>query len=78
MDLELRLMTHLLCEGIKMRKDIGDSGHSAVLRTLPLSGSLNKRINDSLTLVQIPCGTSFIRKTLSEIRLGVILKLRRC
>jgi len=30
-------------------------------------GSANKRINDSLTLVQMPCGTSFIRNTLSEI-----------
>ena len=50
----------------------GDGGHSAVLRTLPrFARSLNKRINDSLTLVQMPYGTSFIRNTLAEIRRGV-------
>ena len=38
----------------------GDGGHYAVLRTLPLSGSLNKRINDSLTLVQSPIQNQII------------------
>ncbi len=41
---------------------------SAVLHTLPLTGSLNKRINDSLTLVQsLLRKPSFIRNTLNEI-----------
>jgi hypothetical protein len=44
--------------------------NSAVLRTLPLSGSLNRWICSSLTLAQIcPYGqTSHIPRTLSEIR----------
>ena len=41
---------------------------SAVLRTLPLSGSLNRRICGSLTLAQISQNeTSHIPNTLSEI-----------
>ena len=37
-------------------KIYGDGGHSAVLRTLPLSGSLNRRI----------CGSLYKAKTCSE------------
>jgi len=46
-----------------------DDGHSAVLRTLPLSGLLNRRICGSLTLSQIcPYGeTSRIPHFLCEI-----------
>ena len=47
---------------------IGNGGHSAVLRTLPLSGSLNRRICGSLTLAQISQGeTSHIPGTLGEM-----------
>ena len=47
---------------------IGNGGHSAVLRTLPLSGSLNTRICGSLTLAQISQGeTSHIPGTLGEM-----------
>jgi hypothetical protein len=50
------------------RSKFGDGGHSAVLRTLPLSGSLNRWINDSLTLVQsLLRKPSFIRNTLADI-----------
>jgi len=59
-----------------MMSKFGDGGHSAVLRTLPLSGSLNKRINNSLTLVQMPCGTSFIRNTLGVIGLCRLKSLK--
>ena len=47
---------------------IGNGGHSAVLRTLPLSGSLNRWICGSLTLAQISQGeTSHIPGTLDEM-----------
>ena len=50
-------------------------GHSAVLRTLPLSGSLNRRICGSLTLAQIsPYGeTSHIPRTLYAIGFGTLI-----
>ena len=66
-------MIHLLYNGeIKMNKIFGDGGHSAGLRTLPLSGSLNRRICGSLSLTQIsPCGeTSHIPRTLYAIGFG--------
>ena len=51
---------------------VGGLGHSAVLRTLPLSGSLNKLVSGSFMLAQIcPNGqTSHIPKTLGDILLG--------
>ena len=69
-------MTHLLCEGIKMRKDIDDGGHSAVLCTLPrFARSLNKRVFASLRPNPLT-RTSDTSNTLSEIRLGGFKK--RC
>ena len=47
--------------------------HSAVLRTLPLSGSLNRRICGSLTLAQICLRqTSHIPRTLYAIDFGTL------
>ncbi len=48
----------------------GDGGHSAVLHALLLAVSLNKRINDSLTLVQsLLRKPSFICNTLGKIQI---------
>jgi hypothetical protein len=52
-----------------MTKNLGGLGHSAVLRTLPLTGSLNRWICGSFMLAQIcPNGqTSHIPETLCDM-----------
>ena len=59
--------------------ELGRLGHSAVLRTLLLSGPLNRRICGSLTLAQICPNreTSHIPRTLSEIA-GDELEVEEC
>jgi len=51
--------------------DFGGLGHSAVLRILPLTGSLNGQICGSITLAQICSAiapqTSHIPKTLGDM-----------
>lgn len=50
-----------------------DGGHSSVLRTLPLSGSLNKQVSGSATLRPNPLTrTSDTRQPLAEMLLEAI------